>query len=449
MIVLQRAVAASYQVGFNCIDVNTGRRLDVQGAPQNNTVGAVQPRSSVTQVRVTANIKTLPGSSLQDLENDVMQLTPSELKARITQELAAANLTDFAVDDIDLVDLEPMLMQSSGLVDRQEDKQDGEMLLVIGCTLGLFASIVICACCLFRIRSCIGGHMSNPSGVNQVGDIENVEEEKTQEHISNPGSVNHVGDIENDEEKQAHEVQLATQEKQAQEVQLAPQASPLPRPHVAVPLKTTLITDIDTRELVAGPCVLKLGFAFNASPPNPMMIKRVGNGTWASEAGIQVGDTLLSLNGVEVSAIETEVLKEAMTQRPLSIRISAAPKVKDKTSPLRGPHADISKMARMSGAGVNVFVAGPDVLKLGFTFYGQPPDPVIIKRVRHDTWASDVGMHAGDVLVALNGVDVIEMRPGDFKSAMQVRPLTVQVAKASEIDGASNWSASEDKLAGS
>mmetsp|Transcript_104772 Transcript_104772/g.165411 ORF Transcript_104772/g.165411 Transcript_104772/m.165411 type:complete len:201 (-) Transcript_104772:156-758(-) len=83
----------------------------------------------------------------------------------------------------------------------------------------------------------------------------------------------------------------------------------------------------------------------------------------------------------------------------------------------------------MSDDGIHEFTAGPEIEKLGLAFSALPPSPIVIKRVNVDTWADEEGIQAGDVLVALNGVDVGGMTQDEFKAAMQVRPLSVRIAE--------------------
>jgi len=83
----------------------------------------------------------------------------------------------------------------------------------------------------------------------------------------------------------------------------------------------------------------------------------------------------------------------------------------------------------MSDDGIREFLAGPETERLGLGFSALPPNPIVIKRVHADTWADEEGIQVGDVLVALNGVDVSGMSQDEFKAAMQVRPLSVRIAE--------------------
>lgn len=73
------------------------------------------------------------------------------------------------------------------------------------------------------------------------------------------------------------------------------------------------------------------------------------------------------------------------------------------------------------------YVAGRDVKLLGLTFSTLPPDPLIIKRVRQGTWAEAHGLQEGDMVVAVNGLDVHNLTGDNFKLLMQKRPLTLLV----------------------
>lgn len=99
----------------------------------------------------------------------------------------------------------------------------------------------------------------------------------------------------------------------------------------------------------------------------------------------------------------------------------------------------------MGDDGIHEFLAGPEIERLGLAFNALPPNPIIIKRVSVETWADEEGIQPGDVLLALNGVDVSGMTPDEFKATMQVRPLSVRIAEVWQEEEPEKNSAEEKR----
>jgi len=75
-------------------------------------------------------------------------------------------------------------------------------------------------------------------------------------------------------------------------------------------------------EVVVGPEVGKIGIAFEALPPSPMLVRQVAAGTWAADAAaIAEGDELLEVNGRCVRDLGAPEFMALMTARPLSMRL--------------------------------------------------------------------------------------------------------------------------------
>lgn len=75
-------------------------------------------------------------------------------------------------------------------------------------------------------------------------------------------------------------------------------------------------------EYVVGSEVERIGLAFRAMPPRVAVITRITDGTWADSTEINAGDILEAINGRDVTKLTAEEFKDAMQQRPLSLRIS-------------------------------------------------------------------------------------------------------------------------------
>lgn len=76
-----------------------------------------------------------------------------------------------------------------------------------------------------------------------------------------------------------------------------------------------------TTQFVAGPDVTKVGLSFNALPPQPMIVRQVGPGSWAETVGVQAGDQLIELNGAKMPVVTVKAFREAMRQRPLQFKV--------------------------------------------------------------------------------------------------------------------------------
>jgi hypothetical protein len=73
------------------------------------------------------------------------------------------------------------------------------------------------------------------------------------------------------------------------------------------------------------------------------------------------------------------------------------------------------------------YYANENVTRLGLSFSTLPPDPLVIKRVSADSWAEARGIEAGDMIVAVNGIDVQKLTADDFVTLMRKRPLEIHV----------------------
>mmetsp|Transcript_46421 Transcript_46421/g.92113 ORF Transcript_46421/g.92113 Transcript_46421/m.92113 type:complete len:326 (-) Transcript_46421:44-1021(-) len=57
-------------------------------------------------------------------------------------------------------------------------------------------------------------------------------------------------------------------------------------------------------------------------PPDALVVKQVAPDTWAGDAGIEVGSTVLEVNGTNAAGLGASEIKKAMAQRPLHLRLA-------------------------------------------------------------------------------------------------------------------------------
>mmetsp|Transcript_44705 Transcript_44705/g.78695 ORF Transcript_44705/g.78695 Transcript_44705/m.78695 type:complete len:321 (+) Transcript_44705:68-1030(+) len=289
-------------------------------------------------------------------------------------------------------------------------------------------------------------------------------------------------------------------------------------------------------EYIAGSDVQQLGLSFSTLPPDSLIIKRVRQGTWAEAHGIEAGDMVVAVDGLDVHKLTSDKFKLLMQERPLTLLIdslavrqedgahvptsmrstlfdpdlwwwASEDGVDEKASALNGvlqpeqkslefqsiaqqqcfhgfsmpffciepddkhalPCMDGLLKQEMSQYDANVatntdqdkdtdegaddvtdsdtdddaniishaddvtractaeYVVGPEVTRLGLAFSTLPPDPLIVKRVTKGTWADLQGMNPGDMIVAVNGLDVKKLTGEEFKCIVQERPLVLRI----------------------
>merc|ERR1719433_886327 len=72
-------------------------------------------------------------------------------------------------------------------------------------------------------------------------------------------------------------------------------------------------------------------------------------------------------------------------------------------------------------------VEATEVASLGISFSAMPPKRVMVKTVQGCSWAEQQNLRSGDVVVAVNGRTVEDMKQGEFVAAIRSRPLTLSV----------------------
>ncbi|CAJ1415408.1 unnamed protein product [Effrenium voratum] len=153
----------------------------------------------------------------------------------------------------------------------------------------------------------------------------------------------------------------------------------------------------------AGPEVQKIGVAFRSFPPEPVVVSNVAADNWGQRIGFQGGEEVVAVNGVDVTNMTREEFKDALKERPLTLRFRVQPEA---------PRA------------LRAVVAAAEVDKLGLSFSQLPPSPVVVNKVMG--WAQIAGFEGGEEIVMLNGKQVSAMSSEEFKAALKERPLDVR-----------------------
>eukprot|EP00928_Gymnodinium_smaydae_P014066 TRINITY_DN15099_c1_g1_i1.p1 TRINITY_DN15099_c1_g1~~TRINITY_DN15099_c1_g1_i1.p1 ORF type:complete len:2249 (-),score=472.65 TRINITY_DN15099_c1_g1_i1:360-7106(-) len=175
-----------------------------------------------------------------------------------------------------------------------------------------------------------------------------------------------------------------------------------------------------TFELEAGPDVGKVGVVFDHTPPTPMKVKVVHPGTWAEEHGLEVGLSLLAVNGHCVTEISKDQFMQFLKARPLRLKFSSASD--DAGSPGRADR----KLIAMAGAdaGTVEYVAGRGVESLGVSYSSSPPQTMIVTSVAGGSWAEGRGIQCGQELLEVNGTVVNRLNKDEFDSFVNERPVS-------------------------
>lgn len=71
--------------------------------------------------------------------------------------------------------------------------------------------------------------------------------------------------------------------------------------------------------------VTKIGLHFLDLPPEPLLIRRVTEGSWAELQGIQVGDTVIEIAGRRADAMRANQFVRCMQCRPLRLVVERTP----------------------------------------------------------------------------------------------------------------------------
>lgn len=190
--------------------------------------------------------------------------------------------------------------------------------------------------------------------------------------------------------------------------------------------------------LRAGPEVLQLGLVLFVELPGRVFAKRILPGSWADQVELAVGDEILSLNGMSMFSMTTNILKACMGNRPLAMLVlplsrrkmvaQAATKIQAR---VRGMMArlrmEVAESVHVDEDGRGrLVIAGVDVAHTGIVLGGRPPDQVLrVKRTMPGSWAEAAGILPGDQVLALNGT--MPSAVTSVQELMAQRPLRIHL----------------------
>lgn len=181
-----------------------------------------------------------------------------------------------------------------------------------------------------------------------------------------------------------------------------------------------------------------LGFRRSGWPPDQVFVTAVDPGSLSARKGVMPGDTLVAVDGVEITSMTKAELKAAVVGRPLRLEFSReglsdgqAAAGEAPGAPGRGPVDAAPGPQAAQELPEDAFalhVSEDDGKRLGFIPQELPKGadcvgPVYIELVEPGTWAERNGVARGDRLVAVNGEDVESLGEKQLKRLMRGRPL--------------------------
>merc|ERR1711871_1660816 len=174
-------------------------------------------------------------------------------------------------------------------------------------------------------------------------------------------------------------------------------------------------------ELTAEEGVETLGFTPSGTPPNEdVNIAQVSPNSWAERHGLlEKIDSLVAVDGAEVSGMNLKQLTKAMRKRPLRLTF-----LRSKGPPPGPPRSDAYGDVQDHDAGdfnagydegggggeeFEVTAYEEDGDWLGWTPSGFPPDEVFVTEVEDDSWAYNKYLEVDDQLLKVNGIPIADM----------------------------------------
>uniref|UniRef100_A0A8C5IGP4 Harmonin n=1 Tax=Junco hyemalis TaxID=40217 RepID=A0A8C5IGP4_JUNHY len=163
-----------------------------------------------------------------------------------------------------------------------------------------------------------------------------------------------------------------------------------------------------------------------------LFISQLVKGGQADNAGLQVGDEIVRINGYSISSCtHEEVINLIRTKKVVSI------KVRSPDEPLKWQYVDqfVSECGLASSGGRDskekkVFISLIGTKGMGCSISSGPTQKpgIFISNVKPDSLSAEVGLEVGDQIVEVNGVDFSNV---DHKEAVRVlkssRTLTISV----------------------
>lgn len=153
------------------------------------------------------------------------------------------------------------------------------------------------------------------------------------------------------------------------------------------------------------------------------LISEMAKGGPAEKAGFKDGDVILSVDGFDIEQPSAFDFRLATKQVGATAEISYFRDGQQKTAsitleapPKAGPPVQLSGNTRFSGVTVET-VSAPVAQDLGLPFDARG---VVVKAVEANSPADDMGIRAGDIILNLNGQDIVDAET--FKRIANDRP---------------------------
>eukprot|EP00929_Paragymnodinium_shiwhaense_P016521 TRINITY_DN124937_c0_g1_i1.p1 TRINITY_DN124937_c0_g1~~TRINITY_DN124937_c0_g1_i1.p1 ORF type:complete len:702 (-),score=139.16 TRINITY_DN124937_c0_g1_i1:71-2176(-) len=231
-----------------------------------------------------------------------------------------------------------------------------------------------------------------------------------------------------------------------------------------------------------------LGFELSAWPPDAVKISKVAARSWADFSGLQPGDEIVAVEGVQVADMQTgkEDIMFKLKARPLKLLVRFSPG----KSPVQAPaqsggyygrlqagtalqqqlHQQQQQQSAPASPGIDLALLGnvrdweaspgerselsvglmtsnfreleeltrrsthersitvrPGSRELGLGLSNLPPGPVFVKSVVEDSFASSQGLERGDEIQALDGLPVFRMTGQQVRDMLHRRPLRIKL----------------------
>ncbi|CAJ1378333.1 unnamed protein product [Effrenium voratum] len=206
--------------------------------------------------------------------------------------------------------------------------------------------------------------------------------------------------------------------------------------------------EANTFELTLQDAETKLGCGFAGVPPEPVAVGKITPGSFAERNNVQVGYSLVAVNGKDIKNLTSDTFKEALKARPVSLRIQApqeeekvqtVQKVEKQENAATAIQALARGRAARKGTGLEAGLAGMQEAntfeltlqdaetKLGCGFAGVPPEPVAVGKITPGSFAERNNVQVGYSLVAVNGKDIKNLTSDTFKEALKARPVSLRI----------------------
>ncbi|CAJ1429079.1 unnamed protein product [Effrenium voratum] len=206
--------------------------------------------------------------------------------------------------------------------------------------------------------------------------------------------------------------------------------------------------EANTFELTLQDAETKLGCGFAGVPPEPVAVGKITPGSFAERNNVQVGYSLVAVNGKDIKNLTSDTFKEALKARPVSLRIQVpqeeekvqtVQKVEKQENAATAIQALARGRAARKGTGLEAGLAGMQEAntfeltlqdaetKLGCGFAGVPPEPVAVGKITPGSFAERNNVQVGYSLVAVNGKDIKNLTSDTFKEALKARPVSLRI----------------------